>query len=365
MSEIRTDEELIGTENINVVEDCYLFHPDRKDETGLLSGLVIQGNLKTEITREKRMIAESIHKDALESRLVVYKYDANTIGPTPMAYVLSGTAVMDLASELGVGRAAKRPFIERDVYMAAIMEDLKKKYTTPMKFVFKEFRSADEKIKSRYVLSIRKPQYELNSFVELGEAIGLAVDQSMFEVDGYYVCGNIEVTLRARTAMYGGFIPTIKISDSRDGNSSLYLQFGFETTYQVFLNLDEIKVEHRKPVDYEQLVADIIAGGNRLLDDINALKGMQSGHIELDIASAWERAKVEEAAAMKKNKRAITCKEIHEQQKECSTLDDSVSLIKNSIDAFDYTNAKLEKSLGKMMNILFVDLGIHSKKGGK
>ena len=168
-------ENAIGTEEIDVVREFYLFHPDKNAGSNKLAGTFIYGTLSDAMEEGTVEIPTFLQKEAIKSGLVLYSYLNKT------AYVLSRTAVTDLFEYMGVsGRMIKLPFIERDLYLSSFMYYYKGFYKDPLNAVC---RTVTDKVK--YVIAFRGKRFQINPSFEVMNAVETVISQTPFRVVDY------------------------------------------------------------------------------------------------------------------------------------------------------------------------------------
>ena len=354
VKEVRNIENLTREETINLVDDFYIFHPEKisNKNPDCLSGVIIRGNMRVQMIREERKIPNELHNIAIESGLVLYKYTDEKGIP----YVLSKNAAADLFAEMGIGgRMSKVPFLERDLYLSTLMDYYKGIYRSKVKAITMEVKG------SKYVISIRKPSFVVNSYNNLLDMIGEIIDESSFDLVEYHADDGVEFHLLSERDEYNGFYPSIQIFDNVNGNIAFTVKGGYQTTQGVFLNISEIKQVHKTTLDYDQVMEEIIRMMDRMVRSLKRLQqeDINNKHIkddEMNIAKLWKD--VEAAAAMKKNKRAESAETLKVKQKNANEVGDRILLFLNAANSFDFTNEKLERALGDAFSQLIKSVGV-------
>lgn len=349
--EAKTLETTIGTELLNIVDECYVFHPQKTITGDLLEGVTIHGNMKVAMQKEQRTIPKQLHADAIASGIILYSYK------TGMAYVLSKNAVADLFCEMGIsGRMTKIPFIERDLYLSTLMDYYRGTYRGNVKVIFRDMGT-----KVKFVIALRKKNYTINPSFKVMEAVEDLVSSTNYAVTDYDMLEAVDITLSCK-GIQTEFIPTVFVRDSVDGNSSMLIRIGYLVGKEnLFITVKEAKFSHHnKNIDWKTFSTQLLEMSNQLLRWQTAWDNERDNRFAIDLAELWKM--VEKAAAMKKNKRSVTHECIEEMQGSLTTFGEYKDLFVNAVEGFDYTNDSLALALGVTWHRMLEECGIVTRE---
>lgn len=348
-------ETTIGTELLNVVDECYIFHPQKTITGDLLEGVTIHGNMKVAMQKEQRIIPKQLHADAIASGIILYSYK------TDMAYVLSKNATADLFCEMGIsGRMTKIPFIERDLYLSTLMDYYRGTYRGNVKVVSKNMSA-----KVKFVIAFRKKNYTINPSFKVMESVEDLVNSTDYAVTDYDMLEAVNITLsyKGNQTDQTDLIPTVFVRDSVDGNSSMLIRIGYLVGKEnLFITVKEEKFSHHNQnIDWKTFSTQLLEMSNQLLIWQTNWDNQRDSRFTIDLAKLWKM--VEKAAAMKKNKRIVTHECIEEMQGSLTTFGEYKDLFVNAVEGFDYTNDALALALGTTWYRMLEECGIVTREG--